>query len=148
MLLIMSKRIRFSKLRVPHGTGLANVTHMKLLVFSDLHRDRDAARSLVERSVEADILVGAEDFAVMRHGIDEVIEILREVDKPTVLVPGNGESDVESREGLCGVGLRTGLHGEVATLEGIPFYGIGGGIPATPFGEWSFYLTRTKWRRC
>ena len=50
---------------------------MKLLAFSDLHRDQDATRSLVERSAEADILVGAGDFAVMRHGIDDVIEILR-----------------------------------------------------------------------
>ena len=75
---------------------------MKLLVFSDLHRDQDAARSLVERSAEADILIGAGDFAVMRHGIDDVIDILREVDKPTVLVPGNGESDVELRERVRG----------------------------------------------
>ena len=117
---------------------------MKLLVFSDLHRDRDAARSLVERSVEADILVGAGDFAVMRHGIDEVIEILREVDKPTVLVPGNGESDVELREACAGWASAHVLHGEVATLEGIPFYGIGGGIPVTPFGEWSFDLTEDE----
>jgi Icc-related predicted phosphoesterase len=114
---------------------------MKLLIFSDLHRDRDAARSLVERAAEADVLVGAGDFAVMRHGIDDVIEILREVDKPTVLVPGNGESDVELREVCAGWASAHVLHGEGVTLEGIPFYGIGGGIPVTPFGEWSFDLT-------
>ena len=34
---------------------------MKILVFSDLHRDKVAARSLVERSGEADILIGAGD---------------------------------------------------------------------------------------
>ena len=117
---------------------------MKLLVFSDLHRDRDAARSLVERSVDADILVGAGDFAVMRQGIDDVIEILREIDKPTVLVPGNGESDDELREACAGWASAHILHGEVATLDGIPFYGIGGGIPVTPFGEWSFDLTEDE----
>ena len=53
---------------------------MKILVFSDLHRDKVAARSLVERSGEADILIGAGDFAVMRHGVDDVIRILKEVD--------------------------------------------------------------------
>ena len=114
---------------------------MKLLVFSDLHCDRDAARSLVERSAEADVLIGAGDFAVMRNGIDDVIEILREVDKPTVLVPGNGESDVELREACAGWASAHVLHGEGVTLEGIPFYGIGGGIPVTPFGDWSFDLT-------
>ena len=117
---------------------------MKLLVFSDLHRDQDAARSLVERSAEADILIGAGDFAVMRHGIDDVIEILRELDKPTVLVPGNGESDAELREACAGWASAHVLHGEVATLEGVPFYGIGGGIPVTPFGEWSFDLTEDE----
>ena len=93
---------------------------MRLLVFSDLHRDRDAARSLVERSGEADLLIGAGDFAVVRHGIDDVIEILREVDKPTVLVPGNGESDVELREACAGWGSAHVLHGEGVTLEGVP----------------------------
>ncbi len=114
---------------------------MRLLVFSDLHRDRDAARSLVERAAEADVLIGAGDFAVMRHGIDDVIEILREVDKPVVLVPGNGESDVELREACAGWPSAHVLHGEVATFAGVPFYGIGGGIPVTPFGEWSFDFT-------
>ena len=114
---------------------------MRLLAFSDLHQDRDAARSLVERSAEADVLIGAGDFAVMRHGIDDVIEILRGVDKPVVLVPGNGESDAELREACAGWGSAHVLHGEVVTLEGVPFYGIGGGIPVTPFGEWSFDLT-------
>ena len=117
---------------------------MKLLVFSDLHRDRDAARSLVERSGEADVLIGAGDFAVMRKGIDDVIEILREVEKPTVLVPGNGESDAELREACAGWRSAHVLHGGGVTVEGISFYGIGGGIPVTPFGEWSFDLTEDE----
>ncbi len=117
---------------------------MKLLVFSDLHRDRDAARSLVERAEEADILVGAGDFAVMRRGIDDVIEILSGVDKPTVLVPGNGESDVELMEACSEWASAHVLHGNGVTLEGVPFYGIGAGIPVTPFGDWSFDLTEDE----
>ena len=117
---------------------------MRLLVFSDLHRDRDAARSLVERSRDADVLIGAGDFAVMRDGIDEVIGILREVDKPTVLVPGNGESDLELREACEGWDSAHVLHGEGVTLDGIAFFGIGGGVPVTPFGEWSFDLTEDE----
>ena len=117
---------------------------MKLLVFSDLHRDRDAAHALVERAAEADVLVGAGDFAVMRSGIDDVIEILSVVDKPTVLVPGNGESDVELREACAGWASAHVLHGAGVTLSGVPFYGIGAGIPVTPFGEWSFDLTEEE----
>ena len=114
---------------------------MRLLVFSDLHRDKAAARSLVERSAEADVLIGAGDFAVMRHGLIDVIAILKEVDKPAILVPGNGESDVELREACAEWDSAHVLHGEGVTLEGVHFYGIGGGIPVTPFGEWSFDLT-------
>jgi Icc-related predicted phosphoesterase len=117
---------------------------MKLLVFSDLHRDRHAARSLVERAHEADVLVGAGDFAVTRHGINDVIEILAEVEKPTVLVPGNGESDDELREACVGWASAHVLHGGGVTLEGISFYGIGAGIPVTPFGDWSFDLTEDE----
>lgn len=114
---------------------------MRLLVFSDLHRDQDAARSLVERSADADLLIGAGDFATVRKGIGDVIEILREVDKPTVLVPGNGESDAELREACAGWSSAHVLHGDGVTIDGIPFYGIGAGVPVTPFGDWSFDLT-------
>ena len=117
---------------------------MKLLVFSDLHRDKVAARSLVERSAEVDVFIGAGDFAVMRHGIGDVIAILKEVDKPTVLVPGNAESDSELREACEGWESAHVLHGKGVTVEGVPFYGIGGGIPVTPFGEWSFDLTEDE----
>ena len=117
---------------------------MRLLVFSDLHRDRDATRSLVERSGDADVLIGAGDFAVMRHGIDDVIEILKDIDRPTVLVPGNGESDAELRDACEGWEAAHVLHGEGVTLDGISFYGIGGGVPVTPFGEWSFDLTEDE----
>jgi Icc-related predicted phosphoesterase len=30
------------------------------------------------------------------------------------------------------------LHGNLTTLDDVVFYGIGGGIPITPFGAWSY----------
>ena len=98
----------------------------------------------MERSGEADVVIAAGDFAVKRHGLDDVIEILRKIDKPIVLVPGNGESDVELREACAGWGSAHVLHGEGVMLEGVPFYGIGAGIPVTPFGDWSFDLTEDE----
>ncbi len=38
---------------------------MRLLAFADLHRDRGAARRLVERFDDADLVIGAGDFASM-----------------------------------------------------------------------------------
>ena len=68
---------------------------MRLLLCSDIHCDEAAARSLVERSVDADVFVCAGDLAVMRQGLEGTVDILSAVDVPTVLVAGNGESTEE-----------------------------------------------------
>ena len=62
---------------------------MKLLAFSDLHRDLDAAASLVERSGEVDLVVGAGDFASVHEGLEETIGALGAIEAPTV--PGAGQ---------------------------------------------------------
>ena len=114
---------------------------MKLLLFSDLHRDVGATRALVTRAPEVDVLVGAGDFAVTRRGIDDVIEVLRTIDTPTVLVPGNAESDQELRRACQGWSAARILHGESTEIDGVLFFGLGGGVPVTPFGDWSFDLS-------
>ena len=45
--------------------------HMKLLLFSDLHCDADAALRLVEQSNRADVVIGAGDFSTMRRGLED-----------------------------------------------------------------------------
>jgi Icc-related predicted phosphoesterase len=35
------------------------------------------------------------------------------------------------------------LHGEGADVEGVPFYGLGAGVPVTPW-DWSFDLTEDE----
>jgi Icc-related predicted phosphoesterase len=114
---------------------------MKILAFSDLHRDRGTARALVERAEDVDVVVGAGDFAVQRAGIDDVVEILSEISRPTVLVPGNGESDEELRIACREWDAAHVLHGAGVAIDGVEFFGIGAGIPVTPFGSWSFDLT-------
>ena len=59
---------------------------MKLLLFSDLHCDTIAARSLVKRAASVDVLVGAGDFGKVRRDIGVCIDVLRTIDKPAVLV--------------------------------------------------------------
>src|SRR5262245_6952610 len=117
---------------------------MRLLLFSDLHCDIDAAQRLVERAAQVDVLIGAGDFASVRRGIDSCIKILREVAKPTVLVPGNNESLDELQAACRDWPSAHVLHGTGVKLNGIPFYGIGGGVPVTPFGSWSFDFTEQQ----
>jgi Icc-related predicted phosphoesterase len=111
---------------------------VKLLLFSDLHTDAAAARRMAELARDADVIIGAGDFANARHGISICINILKEIQKPIILVPGNNESYDELVSACAGWTTAHVLHGKGIELSGVPFFGIGGGIPITPFGEWSF----------
>ncbi len=116
---------------------------MKILAFSDLHRDREAAERLVDMSAQADVVVGAGDFASVRLGIGKAIEPLRAIDKPTVLVPGNNETHDELLKAIGNWPSAVVLHGEGTELDGVSFYGLGGGVPVTPF-PWSFDLSERE----
>jgi Icc-related predicted phosphoesterase len=112
---------------------------MKLLAFSDLHRDLDQAATLVEMSADADVVIGAGDFASVHEGLEETIAALAAIETPTVLVPGNNETIEALREAATAWDAATVLHGETAEIEGRPFFGLGAGIPVTPW-DWSFDL--------
>jgi Icc-related predicted phosphoesterase len=112
---------------------------MKLLAFSDLHRDLEQAAKLVEMSAEADVVIGAGDFASVHEGLEETIAALSQVEAPTVLVPGNNETVDALREAAGGWDAATVLHGAGMTIEGVEFFGLGAGVPVTPW-DWSFDL--------
>jgi Icc-related predicted phosphoesterase len=112
---------------------------VKLLAFSDLHRDLGQAAELVAMSAEADVVIGAGDFASVHKGLAETIDALAAIETPTVLVPGNNETDDALREAAAGWGTATVLHGSGTSIEGADFYGLGAGVPVTPW-EWSFDL--------
>lgn len=113
---------------------------MRVLAFSDLHRDLDTARTLVERSGEFDVVIGAGDFASVHEGLEETIAALSGIETPTVLVPGNNETEDALREAASDWPAATVLHGDSAEIAGTTFFGLGAGIPTTPW-DWSFDLT-------
>lgn len=117
---------------------------MRLLLFSDVHCDHEAAESLTGRSVDADVLVCAGDLAVMRKGLQPTVDILARSTPPTVLVAGNGESDVELATACQGWAGAHVLHGSGVEIEGVAFWGLGGAVPVTPFGSWSFDLSEEE----
>ena len=113
---------------------------MRLLAFSDLHRDLGRAASLVGRSADADVVIGAGDFASVHEGLEPTIATLSSIDKPTVLVPGNNETADALRDAASAWPAATVLHGEAAEVSGREFFGLGAGIPITPW-DWSFDLS-------
>lgn len=112
---------------------------MKLLAFSDLHRNLDQAARLVEMSAEADVVIGAGDFASVHEGLEETIDALAVIETPTVLVPGNNETEEALRKAASTWNAATVLHGGGTAIEGVEFYGLGAGVPVTPW-DWSFDL--------
>jgi Icc-related predicted phosphoesterase len=110
---------------------------MRLLAFSDLHRDLDRAADLVLRSEEADVVIGAGDFASVHNGLEETIDALKGIQKPTILVPGNNETEDALRSAVSGWESAIVLHGEGTTIDHVEFFGLGAGIPKTPW-DWSF----------
>jgi uncharacterized protein len=112
---------------------------VKLLAFSDLHRDLGQAERLVDRSSEADVVIAAGDFASVHEGLEEAIDALSAISAPTVLVPGNNETEDALRSACEGWDAATVLHGQGTEIDGTPFFGLGAGVPITPW-DWSFDL--------
>ena len=112
---------------------------MKILAFSDLHLARARAADLVRASEGADLVIGAGDFCNMREGLDEAMALLAGISAPMLLVPGNAESAEELV--AAAPANATVLHGTGIELAGLRFFGLGYGVPPTPFGEWSCDLS-------
>lgn len=111
---------------------------MKLLLFSDLHCDLTAAASLVRQAKGVDVVIGAGDFSNRHQGLPETLGVLAEITAPAVLVPGNGETYEELRDAAKVWQSARVLHGSGCEIQGRSFWGVGGGIPVTPFGAWSY----------
>ncbi|WP_170385635.1 metallophosphoesterase family protein [Ruegeria atlantica] len=112
---------------------------MRILAFSDLHMARNRAAEVVAASTEADLVIGAGDYCNMRQGLGAAMEMLSGITAPLVLVPGNAESAGELTD-AAPEGVHV-LHGTGMTVDGLRLFGLGYGVPVTPFGDWSCDMT-------
>jgi uncharacterized protein len=112
---------------------------MRLLAFSDLHHARTRAEALVAASQDAELVIGAGDFCNHRQNLPGALSLLKDMHKPFILTPGNAESMDELTE-AAHVGW-TVLHGTGTEVGGLSVFGLGYGVPVTPFGDWSCDLT-------
>ena len=117
---------------------------LKILAFSDLHCDIAAATEIVRQSPEVDWIIGAGDFATMRRGLERTIEVLKAMTRPAFIVPGNGESFEELQQACRGWSAVHVLHGNGVEVDGVSVFGIGGAIPVTPFGAWSYDFSENQ----
>ena len=117
---------------------------MKLLLFSDVHTDAAAADRLIAMASRVDMVIGAGDYALARQGLAPWCDRIRNIGRPLILVPGNAETDQELAEVWAGHSNVHVLHGSGCRVEGLEFFGLGGAVPVTPFGAWSFDLSEER----
>src|SRR5262249_1385520 len=92
-------------------------------------------------------LVEAWHSAHVVPGINICTEVPQSTKCPTVLVPGNNESMEELTFACKSWRNAHVLHGSKTEIDGVTFFGLGAGVPVTPFGAWSFDLTEDEARR-
>jgi Icc-related predicted phosphoesterase len=116
---------------------------MKVLAFSDLHCDRGTARRLVAAAADVDLVIGAGDFASQHRGLEDTMLELSAIETQTLLIPGNNETEDALRSACAEWSSAQVLHGTGVEIGGVDFYGLGAGIPTTPW-DWSFDLTEEE----
>ena len=117
---------------------------MKILAFSDLHRSAKFARKIVEAAVNADLVIGAGDYATKQQGLAEIIGLLKTIDAPTFLVSGNHEDCADLRLACEDWPSAQVLHGEVASFEGLTIFGLGYEMPQSTEASWNRFMTERQ----
>jgi Icc-related predicted phosphoesterase len=114
----------------------------RILAFSDLHRSRSHAKAIALAASQAELVLGAGDFATGREGLVETMRWLSGFAERAVYVNGNAESPDELRSAT----EACALHGASARIAGVSVFGLGGAVPKTPFGDWSVDLDEDEAR--
>jgi len=114
---------------------------MKILAFSDLHRDQIAAQKIVEASNTADVIIGAGDFATRGEGALDTLKILEKCTAPVILVHGNHDNPTELANHCRELDNFYYLQGDSITLNYQTFFGLGGEIPSRNTESWNTSMT-------
>jgi Icc-related predicted phosphoesterase len=109
---------------------------MKLLIFSDIHGDKNALERLMD--IEADYYFCAGDLAFFGRGLEPLGPIMARRAQRMYVLPGNHESE-EDIAGYCREFGFQDFHGRTIGIAGYSVAGLGYSNP-TPFntpGEYS-----------
>jgi Icc-related predicted phosphoesterase len=117
---------------------------MKILAFSDLHNDQESGREIVRASKTADVVVGAGDFGVKGASAADVLQVLRQIEVPTIFVAGNHDN-LDELQAFCAEWEKGHfLHGTPVMIQGRPFFGLGCEIPSRSDYSWNQTLTEKE----
>ena len=112
---------------------------MRIVAFSDPHREVAAAHRVRHASAAADVVVGAGDFGDRGRGARDTLDVLADLHCPLVIVSGNHDRVDELADFAAthaGVHL---LHGDGVDIDGVRFVGLGSAVARaqpSPNSEW------------
>jgi len=110
---------------------------MRILAFSDLHCDRNAAKNILQESANADVVVGAGDFGIRGERSVELFEILKDISAPFLLVSGNHDRRSELASYCATKANMYLLDGSAQEIDEVTFFGLGGEIPSRSDMDWN-----------
>lgn len=108
----------------------------RLLIFSDIHNDRQALQSLM--NIDADYYFAAGDLVSWARGLDKMAEPMQRRAEHVYVLPGNHESEKNISD-FCERHEFVNFHGGTLDIGGTHVAGLGYSTP-TPFntpGEYS-----------
>ncbi len=116
---------------------------MRVLAFSDVHGDRSIIAKVKESSKECDLILCCGDITPV-HGITiDAAKAIGKFDVDVLAIPGNFETPDEM-EVVCKELGWTNLHGTSIEIDGLTFFGCGGGNTG-PFNT-PYELTETQFK--
>lgn len=109
---------------------------MKVLFFVDIHANKKYVNEIVNKSKDADLLICAGDLSSMGQGFGEAAQILDEIGKPILIIPGNNETPDFVKSAVNDLKNFIYLEQEIYEDQGIRFLGLGSCMPSpwnTPY---------------
>jgi len=119
---------------------------MIALAFSDTHGDDSALRKAGKKAGHADIILCPGDITIFEHHLKRIIKTIAGFGKPTLIVPGNHESEAALREGCSKYSNTIFLHKQFYEKDGVVFCGYGGGGFSTIDKEFERFTKKIRER--
>jgi len=99
---------------------------MRVLAFCDVHGDQSIIRKIKERSNHCDLILCCGDITPAQGMTMNVAKQIGKLDTDVLAIPGNFETSDEM-EIVCKEMGWINLHGKDIEIEGLTFFGCGGG---------------------
>ncbi|MFH0869499.1 MAG: metallophosphoesterase [archaeon] len=100
---------------------------MIVLTFGDTHGEERALRKAGKKAGRADIILCNGDVTIFEHNLKRILKTIAGFGKPTLIVPGNHESETALRGECSKYSNMIYLHKDFYEKDGVVFCGYGGG---------------------